>query len=176
MKLIAGLGNIGTEYINTRHNVGFLFLDFLHKKNFNNFNFSLSKNINCYTFKSDDLIFIKPNGFMNNSGELVKKALSYYKIPSTGLAVIHDDIDLPIGSYKMVNNGGSGGHKGVESIQNILKTNDFLRIKIGVAPFNYNPSLNKAVDFVLKPFTNLELEQLDTAFNTLYFKMDQILN
>lgn len=136
MILIVGLGNPGKKYQRTRHNVGFRMIDELAKK------------------KAKDFIIAKPQTFMNNSGKAVKATVSYYKIKADDLWVIHDDIDLPIGTFKISKNRGSAGHKGVQSIINELKTKDFNRIRIGIQPKTGKP---KQVDkFVLQNFTKNE--------------------
>lgn len=136
MKIIVGLGNPGKKYQKTRHNVGFMAIDKLAKK------------------KLDNVIIAKPQTFMNNSGRAVKATLSYYKTKPEDLWIIHDDIDLPIGTFKISKDRGSAGHKGVQSIINELKTKDFNRIRIGIQPKAGKP---KQVDkFVLQNFTNKE--------------------
>ena len=169
MKLIVGLGNIGEEYINTRHNIGFMFLDYLVSHlNLNDYKNNLK--LNCLIAKTKDYIFIKPTTYMNDSGNAVQKVKNYYSLKLNDILVIHDDIDQILGNYKFVHKGGSGGHRGVESIKKCLNTDEFNRIKIGIAPEFYNPSVHKAEDFVLKKFTNAELLNTHKIFFDLYNK------
>jgi len=136
MILIAGLGNPGKEYEKTRHNIGFRVID------------ELAKN------KLNDAVLLKPQTFMNNSGEAVSESVNFYKIKPTDLWVVHDDIDLPLGEFKISQNRGSAGHKGVESIIKKLGTKDFSRVRIGICPQKGKP---KTVEkFVLQNFTKTE--------------------
>ena len=130
MKLIVGLGNPGKEYVNTRHNVGFIVLDYYlghvkYKEKFNGLYYELDK--------GEKIIFLKPQTFMNNSGDCVKKFVDYYKIDSNDILIIHDDLDLEIGKIKYKYNSSSGGHNGIKSIINMLGTQEFLRLKIGIS-------------------------------------------
>lgn len=133
LNLVVGLGNPGTQYSATRHNVGFIFLDYLAEKN--NLVFSASK------WKSEltrdfrwqvQLLLAKPETFMNLSGAAVLLLLDYYKLSPEKIIVVHDDIDLPLGRIRIVARGGSGGHKGIRSIIESLGTDSFTRIKIGI--------------------------------------------
>ncbi|OGZ21766.1 MAG: hypothetical protein A3D46_00675 [Candidatus Nealsonbacteria bacterium RIFCSPHIGHO2_02_FULL_43_13] len=136
MILITGLGNPGKEYEKTRHNVGFRVIDELAKE------------------KPNDIVLLKPQTFMNNSGEAVSKAVNFYKIKPADLWVIHDDIDLLLGELKISKNRGSAGHKGVDSIIKKLGTRDFNRVRIGICPAEGKP---EAVEkFVLQNFTKTE--------------------
>ena len=135
MILIVGLGNPGEKYTKTRHNIGFRVIDQLQSLN-------LKK-----------VILAKPKTFMNLSGKAVKSLITKYKMPTTNLWVIHDDIDLPLGKIRIVKNRGSAGHKGVESIIRELKTKEFIRFRIGISQLAQNQKSN---EFVLKNFTKNE--------------------
>jgi len=175
MKAIFGLGNIGEEYINTRHNVGFLCIDHFLKNQ--SPTFSKNKKLNAQIYKKDGAIFVKPNSFMNKSGEVVKKVCDFYGITIDNILVAHDDIDQKVGSFKFVSNGGSGGQKGVENIIKVFNTKNFKRVKIGIAPKIYNPSLHKAQDFVLKRFSVQENEIMNNLFKTdIRETIEQFLN
>jgi PTH1 family peptidyl-tRNA hydrolase len=146
MYLIVGLGNPGKKYEKTRHNIGFRVIDELEKSVFN-----------------FDITLLKPDSFMNNSGKAVKECLNYYKIPAANLIVIHDDIDLAFGIIKLNKNSSSAGHKGVQSIIDTLKTQDFTRIRIGISPKSearISKSETDTAEFVLKNFTKNEEEQI----------------
>lgn len=142
MRIIVGLGNPGTEYQKNRHNVGFMALDLL----LGNVKWQVNKKFKALTYEAGDCIYLKPQTFMNNSGQSVQAILSYYGlIPkslglfnkkdadlSDVLTIIHDDIDIEIGKWKIAADSRSGGNNGVQSIINHLKTKNFKRIKIGI--------------------------------------------
>ncbi len=157
--LIVGLGNPGKEYLGTRHNVGFRIIDKFREENFFS-DFELLKKANSLISRGEidlqEIVLIKPQTFMNNSGTAVKLIINQFS--NRDLIVIHDDIDLPLGKIKVSEGRGSAGHKGVESIIRELKTKDFFRIRIGIQPERGKP---KNIDnFVLKNFTKNEEEIL----------------
>ena len=163
MILIIGLGNPGKKYEFSRHNLGFLVLDRFSKKNL--FEFKSSKKFKSKISKGYSgkkrVILIKPQTFMNNSGKAVKSLTINYKRQTTNIWVIHDDIDLPLGKIKIVKNRGAGGHKGVQSIINEIKTKNFIRFRIGIAPkYKITKQWNNGAmeKFVLKKFTKTEKE------------------
>lgn len=154
MKVILGLGNPGDKYKNTRHNAGFLALDALQKED--NFpQFKLSKKFNAEVtegiLNGEKTILAKPRTFMNNSGKTAKYLLKFYDLHPQNLWVLHDDIDLPLGNLKIVKNRGSAGHKGVESVKNEIKSNDFARFRIGIQPKTGKPKNSEV--FVLQNFS-----------------------
>ncbi len=136
MILIVGLGNPGKEYEKTRHNVGYRVIDELAEQ------------------KPEGFVLAKPGTFMNESGASVKSLTKNYKLPTKNLVIIHDDIDLPLGEFKIQKNRGAAGHKGVQSIINELKTKDFNRIRIGICPATDKPKIVEK--FVLQNFTKEE--------------------
>ena len=143
--LIVGLGNPEKKYTKTRHNIGFRVID----------------SLDCARDK--DIILLKPDTFMNNSGKAVQERLAYYKIPISNLIVIHDDIDLPFGEIRKSKDSSSAGHKGVQSIIDELGTKDFTRVRIGINPKSEarNPkSETDTTEFVLKNFSKDEEKQL----------------
>src|SRR5882672_1874347 len=126
-KLIIGIGNPDEEYYNTRHNVGFMLVDYIAKKNqFNDFEFN--KNLNSFVSKGKidktTVILAKPQTYVNKSGEAVKKLATAYKLLSTSLFVLQDELDIEFGNTKLSFGKNSGGHKGIESIIRSLKTRD----------------------------------------------------
>ncbi|OGY43732.1 MAG: aminoacyl-tRNA hydrolase [Candidatus Buchananbacteria bacterium RIFCSPHIGHO2_02_FULL_40_13] len=136
MKLIVGLGNPGKAYLKTWHNIGFLAIDNLA----DDFNFSDFKEtkkfkaeITTGQIKAEKIILAKPTTYMNSSGEAVGILVKYYKLGAKDIIIIHDDIDLPLGRIKIVKDASAGGHNGVKSIIQHLKTQDFIRIRLGVA-------------------------------------------
>lgn len=154
MKLIVGLGNPGKEYEKTRHNVGFIILDSYLKEEKWKEKFNalyLEKNIN-----GEKVIFIKPLTFMNLSGEAVIKFVNYYDIDTCDILVIHDDLDISFGNFKLKVNSSDGGHNGIKSIISQLKSNGFSRLKIGVS---HDRSIDTK-DYVLGEFNKVERETL----------------
>lgn len=134
MKLIIGLGNPGKEFEGTRHNVGFMVIDEVLKK----YNASCSKRkfdgIYCeLTIKMESVIFLKPQKYINLSGEVIKKYINFFKIPIENIFVIHDDLDIPIGKYKLKPSGSSAGHNGLKNIELNLGTDEYKRLKIGIS-------------------------------------------
>ena len=157
MILVAGLGNPGKKNKNTRHNIGFRILDkFLKESNFPKF--KSSKKFHSLISEGEiakrKVLLIKPQTFMNNSGKAIKALITYHKLPTTKLIVVHDDIDLPLGKIKIVKNRGSAGHKGVESIIKELGTKNFVRLRIGIQPKSGKPRSPER--FVLRKFTKAE--------------------
>lgn len=136
MHVIVGLGNPGEKYKNTRHNLGSKVID----------------ELGLLDLKG--VALEKPKTFMNLSGKAVKPLIEKYKIKTDNLIVIHDDIDLPLGEIRIVQNRGSAGHKGVESIIETLGTKNFIRVRIGILPESGKPK--KPENFVLQKFNKAE--------------------
>jgi PTH1 family peptidyl-tRNA hydrolase len=167
MKLIIGLGNPGEKYKKTRHNAGFLAMNALASglqatsyKLQANFNAEISEGI----INNEKIILAKPMTFMNNSGQAVRAVSDYYKINPEDIIVIHDDLDIPIGEYKISKNKNSGGHKGVQSIIDHLGTKDFTRIRIGIMTENKKTPTEK---FVLERFSEEEMEVIKGVINKI---------
>lgn len=168
MFYLIGLGNPGDEYKNTRHNIGRETVEFFCKKNdFNDFAFDKKSNALIAKGKigKESVMAVLPETFMNNSG----KAVSYFvknKKQAQDILVIHDDIDLGVGNYKIQFNRGSGGNKGVESIHKALKTEAYPRLKIGVSPATPKGKVKKpehgekVVKHVLGKFSPKDFEQI----------------
>lgn len=146
MYLIVGLGNPGTEYARTRHNVGRMVADFL-------------------TGKVEGVKIVTPDTFMNKTGGAVAKAVKSKKAAQK-LIVIHDDMDLPLGTIRISYNRGSGGHKGVESIIQALKTKEFIRLRIGIgSPRSAKAKKSEVVEkHILGEFKKSEMELLTKVF------------
>lgn len=159
--LIVGLGNPGLRYRHTRHNVGFLVLDELQKQ-LDFPRFSTQRKFHG-TFTRDwindrSVILLKPRTFMNESGRAIRAITQFYKIPTENIWVVHDDKDLVLGKVRTRFTGSSGGHNGVQNIINVLKTKDFKRYKVGIAPLE---GLDKdTADFVLERFKAEESAEL----------------
>ena len=150
--LLVGLGNPGSEYKLTRHNVGFIFLDFLAKRL--QIEFKKSSLINGEVAKKDDLILLKPLTFMNSSGEAVFKALSFFKLEVDDLVVIHDELDLEIGKTKFKKSLSTAGHNGLKSINNFIKE-PYKKIRIGIGK---PKSKSEIISYVLSNFKESEFE------------------
>ncbi|HEX5743576.1 MAG TPA: aminoacyl-tRNA hydrolase [Flavobacteriaceae bacterium] len=166
--LVVGLGNIGSQYENTRHNIGFKILDhFAHK---NNITFESNKlgTIAQYKFKGRMFYLLKPSTFMNLSGKSVKYWLSNENIPLENLMVICDDINLPFGTIRIKTSGSDGGHNGLKSVYEILQTQQYNRFRFGIgAEF----SEGRQSDYVLGEWTEDELklitERLDKSIQVI---------
>ena len=156
MKLIVGLGNPGKEYTLTRHNLGFMLVD----KFAGNKIFSKKKFKSVYTeltYNKEKIILLKPQTFMNNSGEAVREAMTFYKLSGLDIIVLYDDLDQDFGAVRFREKGSSGGHNGIKSIIACLGHENFARIKMGIG----KPSLkNQAADHVLNNFSKEEQKQL----------------
>ncbi len=154
MIIVIGLGNPGKKFENTRHNIGFMAIDkFAEKNDFPEF--KLQKKSDSLISEKDEIMLVKPQTFMNESGGAVKKFTSGEN--AENLIVVHDDVDLPVGKIKIVKGRGSAGHKGVESIIKNIGNENLVRIRIGIAPKNNI----KAEKIVLKNFSKEEKEILD---------------
>lgn len=146
MKLIVGLGNPGGEYENTRHNIGFRMIDqfartlgvSITKSKFNGLYADTVVN-------QEKVILLKPQSYINLSGEVIRKFIDFYKIAIDDILIIHDDLDLPVGVYKIKQKGSSGGHNGLKNIELHLGTQNYKRIKIGISN---NKNINTK-DYVL---------------------------
>lgn len=163
--LIVGLGNPGEKYKLTRHNAGFLALDYFADKQGVLFNAAKWQAEYCRNhYAGSPLLLIKPQNFMNRSGEAVARFADFYKIAPEHILVVHDDLDLAPGKIKVVARGGAGGHNGIRSIISHLGTTDFARLKIGIGrPARNDKGQGIPVDrYVLAPFGGEERKLLST--------------
>ena len=161
MKLIVGLGNPGASYLMTRHNVGFMVIDALSEGSFVKKHKSLIQKI---PLAGTPTLLAKPQTYMNCSGEAVRDLMGFYKVPLQNLLVIQDDVDQLFLSMKFQKNRGHGGHRGIQSIHEDIKTSDYARLKLGVGrPHSEEdrPSPSTA-DYVLSSFSEQEQELLKT--------------
>lgn len=158
MKLIVGLGNPGKEYEGTRHNCGFMVIDRLASK--------LNVDVNQNKFKGlyakakyhgEDIILLKPQTYMNLSGESVNAVMNFFKIDKEDLLVIYDDLDMPVGKLRLRKTGSAGGHNGVKNIIAHLNSQDFNRIRVGIDRHKYM----KVADYVLSRFSKAESEAIE---------------
>ena len=161
MKLIVGLGNPGLDFTHNRHNIGFMCLNHFART----YGIRFEKNqgiarIGRGAVAGDDVILARPQTYMNESGRSVSRLLARFDILLGNLLVIHDDLDLPLGKIRIYHGGGSGGHKGIESIFNEIDSQEFLRLRIGIG--RPVPAETTAIDeadiisHVLGDFTDAE--------------------
>lgn len=152
MKVIIGLGNPGDKYKNTRHNLGFMVLDAL-SESLDKVSWEKSAKFQAEIQKINDDLLVKPQTFMNSSGQAVAKIMSFYKVSPHDLVVVYDELDLPLGKIKISQGGGAAGHHGVESIIASLGSEDFIRVRLGIAE---EAKTLKPEVFVLEPFAKTE--------------------
>ncbi len=168
MKFIIGLGNPGEKYGHTRHNAGFLFLDFLRAEwNFPPFveEKKFASAVSAGVRGIEKTLLIKPETFMNRSGEAAATTINFYKCPPSDILVVHDDLDIPFGSWKASKGSGPAGHNGVSDIIEKIGTKDFQRIRIGIG----RPPENIPADrFVLESFTEAESTRLPEIFEDIF--------
>ena len=166
MKIIVGLGNPGKKYLLTRHNAGFMLIDALAEGC--SFQLKGKSLIQKAQIEGQGVLLVKPQNFMNLSGLAVREMMNFYKAHLDQLLVIQDDKDLPFGKLRFQKSRGSGGHKGIQNIHQELKSPDYCRLKMGVAPspteketspLKLQPSQETA-QFVLSPFNPEEQKEL----------------
>ncbi|MDH4321715.1 MAG: aminoacyl-tRNA hydrolase [Desulfobulbaceae bacterium] len=156
MHLVVGLGNPGQDYARTRHNVGFMFLDYLADRH--NATFVGSKwqaQTATLRLSGEMLTLVKPETYMNRSGLSVSRIAAYYKVATERIIVVHDDLDLPVGRMKLMNDRGAGGHNGIRSLIEHLASKEFPRFKIGIGRPQDKTPVEKYVlaNFIAEEFT-----------------------
>lgn len=170
MKLIVGIGNPGKEYEHTRHNIGFDTIDtFCNKHNIVNSKTKFNGIYYEFSYKGEKILLLKPQSYVNLSGEIVKKYMDYFKIDIEDLFVIVDDLDQSVGHFKLKTNSSSGGHNGLKNIEQYLGTKNYKRLKIGI-------SNNKNFDtknYVLSKFSNEDRKLID---NVIMISTDIIID
>ena len=155
MKLIAGLGNVGSSYGLTRHNIGFMAADALADGPWKRHESSLIQKIKI---ENESVLLAKPQTYMNLSGQAVGELVRYYKMEKKDLLIIQDDVDLPFLSMKFQIKRGSGGHKGIQNIHDVLGSSDYYRLKMGVGKSDKKDTS----DHVLSSFNKAEMKNLET--------------
>ena len=160
--LIVGLGNPGSKYADTRHNIGFDVLDALIKDSESSFETARYADVAEIKFKGRKLVLIKPNTFMNLSGKAVHFWLQKEKIPMSNLLVISDDLALPFGTLRLKGKGSAGGHNGLKDIEAVLKTGIYSRLRFGIGS-DYAQGMQ--ADFVLGPWSLEEQNDLSERIN-----------
>lgn len=174
MYIIIGLGNPGKEYEYTRHNAGFLFIDFLASKYKIKMNKIKFKGL-CGegSINGEKVLLLKPTTYMNKSGESLIEAMNFYKVSSSNIIVVYDDVSLDLGKIRIRQTGSAGGHNGIKNIILLTNTDQFPRIKIGVnTPHNENIDL---VDFVLGKFSNTELKDFSVSVENSVLALEHII-
>lgn len=179
MKLLICLGNPGEKYAKTRHNIGFMFADLLSERL--NCNYTAEPKFKCYLakaqYKDEAVWIVKPQTYMNLSGESLNALKSYYKIDIKDLFLVYDDIALDLGRLRFRSKGSDGGHNGVKSIIKYAGTDVFYRLKIGIGP---QPPFLKSEDYVLQNFTNEETKMLknvlDKSVDAFFFFCENDFN
>ena len=168
--MIVGLGNPGKEYVNTRHNLGFMFLDYLEEKyNFKIYTRKFNSLISEIYLNNEKVIFVKPQTYMNLSGQAVQKVMKFYKINSKDILVIFDDLDIPFGEVRYKQNGSGGTHNGMKNIVQMINTKEFPRIKIGIGNIKHEKQDLK--DFVLEKFSKSQKDEINNIFEKAYEKL-----
>lgn len=166
MKVIVGLGNPGKKYENTRHNVGFAAIDYIAEKEGININTGKHKAlVGTGYIDGVKVLLVKPQTFMNLSGESLRPIMDFYKLEPEDFLVIFDDIDLDVGRIRVRRKGSAGGHNGMKSIISHLGSMEFPRIKIGVGA---KPAGYDLADYVLGHFTRADQEILEERFEDVY--------
>ncbi len=174
MKMIVGLGNIGTRYDETRHNTGFMVVDQLardyHLGAFTHLKqeaVAVSGVIN-----GEKVMLVKPTTFMNDSGRAVGPIVDYYDIDLDDLVIVNDDLDMPVGKVRLKTHGASGGHNGLKSIISALGTKNFNRVKVGID----HPQHGTVVSHVLGKFSKEERPKFDQAVEQAEHALEDWIN
>ena len=166
--LITGLGNIGAEYAHTRHNIGFDIIDAMAEEKDLTFEDKRYGAVTTYKFKGRQFILLKPNTYVNLSGKAVNYWLQKEKIPLSNLLIVVDDLALPFGTLRLKPKGGDAGHNGLKSIQSILGTTNYARLRFGIGN-NFNRG--QQVDYVLGTWGREEKavlpEKIDSAIQMI---------
>jgi len=177
MKLVVGLGNLGEKFEGTRHNMGFLVLDelkteiskskFLNSKQAPNSKFQKKKNLHSEIIRINDLILAKPTTFMNSSGIAVSSLATFFKIQTSDVYVIHDDLDISLGEYKIQLAKGPKDHNGIRSIEEKLCSDNFWRVRVGIdndeSRITNHESRIDGEDYVLMKFSEEEVDTLEAV-------------
>ena len=156
MKLVVGLGNPGKKYENTRHNCGFMAIDFYATKNSLTFKKKFNSLYSESLVNGEKLILVKPQTYMNLSGNSVSKFMKFYNLDLKDVLIVYDDVDFEVGKFKIKRGGSCGGHNGIRNIIDSLKSENIQRIRIGISKNG-----NELMDYVLGNFGKKEKEEID---------------
>ncbi|KEI35877.1 peptidyl-tRNA hydrolase [Francisella sp. W12-1067] len=173
--MIVGLGNIGKEYEDTRHNVGEWFIAKIAQDKQESFsvNSKLNSNIAKVNIAYNNVILVFPTTYMNNSGLAVSKVANFYKIKPEEILVAHDELDIDCGQIRLKKGGGHGGHNGLRSIHQHLGTNEYLRLRIGIGHPGHK---NKVSNYVLSKPSIEQKKQIDISIDNAICFLDDIIN
>ena len=162
IRLIAGLGNPGKKYEQTRHNAGFWFVDEVARRYAGKFRAEsrFASEVASCQIDAQECRLQKPQEFMNRSGRPVAALAAFYRIPRSAILVVHDDLDLPPGTVRLKQNGGHGGHNGLRDLIPSLGGNDFLRLRIGIGHPGHRDDV---IDYVLRPAAREEQAAIEAA-------------
>ncbi len=174
MKVVFGLGNPDKEYEKTRHNVGFIMIDKLAERYGVEFNKKGYKaHYAEFNYKGEKVLFVKPQTYMNLSGESVLAVAKFYKLDVSDILIIYDDIDLPIGKIRFREKGSAGTHNGMRNIISLMHSTEIPRVRVGI-DVERHPNF-KLMDFVLQRFSSGELNTLDELYDEIYEKVENHL-
>ncbi len=170
MYIIAGLGNPGTKYELTKHNVGFSAIDMYARKHEVSIDKKKFDGLYCKcNIKGEDVILLKPQTFMNLSGDCISQFVNYFKVPHENLIVIFDDIEFEMGSIKIRAKGSGGTHNGMRDIVSKIKDTNFPRVRVGIG----NDARMELFEYVLSPFTQSQIKEV---MNPAYEKVCEALD
>lgn len=174
MKMIVGLGNIGTRYDETRHNTGFMVVDQLARDYHLGAFTHLKQEVVAVSgvINGEKVMLVKPTTFMNDSGRAVGPLVDYYDIDLDDLVIVNDDLDMPVGKVRLKTHGASGGHNGLKSIISALGTKNFNRVKVGID----HPQHGTVVSHVLGKFSKEERPKFDQAVEQAEHALEDWIN
>ena len=167
IKLIVGLGNPGPEYELSRHNIGMLALDNLSFESQLNW----TKKFKGLYAKREDKFFLKPQTFMNLSGESVVEIMNFFKIKIDEILIVHDELDFQFGKIQFKDGGGTAGHNGLKSILKCLGTSDFKRLRLGIG----RPEHGSVSDSVLSSFKDSEISELESLLKNAAVEIEKLI-
>jgi peptidyl-tRNA hydrolase, PTH1 family len=170
--LVVGLGNPGPRYVGSPHNVGFRVVDRLAEHHWGAGRATWAERFDAELalapLDTVELVLLKPLTYMNRSGESVRKAMSFFKIPVEGALIVHDELDLPLGSVKLKRGGGEAGHNGLKSVSAELGTKDYARLRVGVG----RPTSGEVSEFLLSPLPAAAAAELALRFDDARLAID----
>lgn len=171
--VIVGLGNPGEKYKNTRHNAGFIAVDhMIRERNIHSKKIKFSSEVYETTLEKKRILLVKPQTYMNLSGDAIVQIVNFYKINIENFIIIVDDIALPVGKLRIKRKGSSGGHNGLKDIINKIGSDQFTRIKIGVGA---KPDKWNLADWVTSEFSSTERQQIDIASQKVHNALSLII-
>ncbi|MEK9728206.1 MAG: aminoacyl-tRNA hydrolase [Candidatus Margulisiibacteriota bacterium] len=175
LKLIVGLGNPGDNYALTRHNIGFKFINELNKQSEVEVHKKVTLKSHLFrpVINGQQIMVIKPQTYMNLSGEAVVAVMNYYKIQPSEICIVTDDLDVAFGRLRIRKKGGAGTHNGMKSIISRLGSQDFLRVRLGIGP---KPEFLDSKDFVLQRFNDSELKEMPILLNRMVRSFCEVIH